>query len=61
MLTPEEIFDVVEHVRVFSTLDLCAGYHQLPVREEDKAKTAFWVSTLTTRIVCISGSSYPLG
>jgi hypothetical protein len=31
MPTPEEIFDVVGHVRVFSTLDLRAGYHQLPI------------------------------
>ncbi len=42
MPTPEEIFDVVGHVRVFSTLDLRAGYHQLPIRKKDKAKTAFW-------------------
>jgi hypothetical protein len=27
MPTPEEIFDVVGHARVFSTLDLWAGYH----------------------------------
>ncbi len=31
MPTPEGIFDVVEHARVFSTLDLRAGYHQLPI------------------------------
>jgi putative transposase len=42
MPTPEKIFDVVGHARVFSTLDLRAGYHQLLIREEDKAKTAFW-------------------
>ncbi|OAE24426.1 hypothetical protein AXG93_4530s1280 [Marchantia polymorpha subsp. ruderalis] len=30
MLTPEEIFDVVGHARIFSTLDLRVGYHQLP-------------------------------
>jgi hypothetical protein len=29
MPTPEEIFDVVGHARVFNTLDLWAGYHQL--------------------------------
>jgi hypothetical protein len=42
MFTPEEIFDVVGHVKVFSTLELRAGYHQLSIQEEDKAKTAFW-------------------
>jgi hypothetical protein len=42
MLTPEEIFDVVGHAKVFSTLDFWAGYHQLSIQKEDKAKTAFW-------------------
>jgi hypothetical protein len=42
MPTLEEIFDVVGHVKVFCTLDLRARYHQLPIQEEDRAKTAFW-------------------
>jgi hypothetical protein len=42
MPTPKEIFDVMGHVKVLSTLDLRAGYHRLLIREEDKAKTAFW-------------------
>jgi putative transposase len=41
MPTPEEIFDVVGHAKVFSTFDLRVGYHQLPIRKEDKAKNAF--------------------
>jgi hypothetical protein len=42
MPTPEEIFDVVGHVKVFRTLDLQARYYQLLIREEDKAKISFW-------------------
>jgi hypothetical protein len=42
MPTLEEIFDVVGHAKVFSTLDLWVGYHQLSIREKDKAKTTFW-------------------
>jgi hypothetical protein len=42
MPTPEEIFDSVGKARVFSNLDLRSGYHQLPLHEEDKAKTTFW-------------------
>jgi hypothetical protein len=41
MPTPKEIFYVVGHAKVFSTLDLRARYHQLPIQEEDKAKTIF--------------------
>ena len=33
--------DALGGARYFSTLDLCSGYHQLPVAREDKEKTAF--------------------
>jgi hypothetical protein len=42
MSTPKEIFDVVGHAKVFSTLDLRVAYHRLLIQKEDKAKTAFW-------------------
>jgi len=42
MPTLEEIFDVVGHAKVFSTLDIWVGYHRLPIQKEDKAKIAFW-------------------
>ena len=42
MPTLEELFDAVGKARVFSTLDLRSGYHQLPLRVEDRMKTAFW-------------------
>ena len=37
----EELFDVVGLSRVFSTLDLRFGYHQLPLLVDDRVKTAF--------------------
>lgn len=36
-----EIFDTVGTARFFSTLDLSQGYHQVPLLEQDKCKTAF--------------------
>ena len=42
MPTPEELFDAIGKARVFSMLDLRSGYHQLPLRVEDRVKTTFW-------------------
>jgi hypothetical protein len=42
MPIPQEIFDASGHAKVFSTLDLQAIYHQLPIRLQNRQKTAFW-------------------
>jgi hypothetical protein len=41
MPTPEENFETIGHAKVFSTLELRLGYHQIGLREKDKEKTAF--------------------
>lgn len=38
-----EILDQLGSSKYFSTLDLASGFHQIPMEEEDKAKTAFSV------------------
>jgi hypothetical protein len=42
MPIPEENFEAIGHAKVFSTLDLRSGYHQIGLREEHKEKTTFW-------------------
>ena len=37
----DDLFDQFRGSRCFSKIDLRSGYHQLRVREEDVAKTAF--------------------
>lgn len=37
----EESLDALSGARWFSTIDLASGYHQVPVTEQDKMKTAF--------------------
>ena len=37
----EKLFDALKHSRVFGTLDLRFDYHQLPLVEDDRTKTAF--------------------
>ncbi len=38
----DEIFDALGQAKVFSTLGLKFGYHQLPSRDGDKVKMTFW-------------------
>jgi hypothetical protein len=42
MPMPEELFDVLRFARIFNTLDLRSGYHQLSLLLGDRMKTAFW-------------------
>ena len=37
----DEILDSLGKAKIFTTLDAISGYHQIPIREEDKPKTAF--------------------
>ena len=39
-----ELVNQIAQFRVFSTVDLKSAYHQIPLREEDKAYTAFEAS-----------------
>ena len=41
MQRSDDVFDALLGKTFFSTLDALRGYHQLPVREQDKWKTAF--------------------
>ncbi|CAI7912910.1 unnamed protein product [Closterium sp. NIES-53] len=41
MQSAEEIFDKLQGAKVFSTLDLRQGFNQIPIRPEDRKKTAF--------------------
>ncbi len=38
----EDLFQKVSAARFFTKIDLRSGFHQLPIAEEDRPKTAFW-------------------
>jgi hypothetical protein len=38
----KEIFDALGQAKVFSTVDLRYGYHQLPLKVGNKVNTTFW-------------------
>jgi hypothetical protein len=38
----KEIFDALGQAKVFNTMDLRYGYHQLPLKEGNKVNTTFW-------------------
>ena len=39
---PEELFDAIGFYRVFNTLDLRSGCHQLPLLVGNRVKITFW-------------------
>ena len=38
----EDIFNQMGGGKIFNKLDLQSGYHQMPLRLEDRCKTALW-------------------
>jgi hypothetical protein len=46
------ILGALEKARYYTTADLASGFHQVPIREEDRQKTAFLTPSGQIRDVC---------
>jgi hypothetical protein len=44
----DETLERLHGARWFSTLDLCSGYHQVPIHPADRKKTALWQASTTS-------------
>ena len=44
---PDDLFQQIGDSVIFSKLDLRAGFHQIPIAQEDQEKTTFWWGTQT--------------
>ena len=42
----DDIFNQMGEAKVFSKLFLRSGYHQMPLREEDRSKTVLWGASM---------------
>jgi len=46
-----DILGALRKARYYTTLDLASGFHQVPLREEDRQKTAFFNAGRSFRIL----------
>lgn len=50
----DETLDALSESTVFSVLDLASGYHQVPIKESDKEKTAFMTHKVLFQNKCMA-------
>jgi hypothetical protein len=49
---PDDIFNTLGSAKVFSKIDLRAGFNQIPIKESDIPKTAFWFNNRLYMCAC---------